>query len=300
VDVNWGALNHSRYPVQDCHEMVIDSKGRVLLLTNHIQNNVLIYDQKGNLIDAWGQEYPGAHGLTLHDENGKEFLYISDNNRHEVIKTDLKGNVLMTLAYPKESGKYKDESSYIPTETAIADNGDIYIADGYGSQYIIHYSAQGELLNIFGGKGSESHHFKNAHGICVDNRSGTPTLLITEREDNQLKRFSMSGDLIEVIDLPGAYICRPVIHNDHIYLATIWSNDRSANSGFVSILNSKDQLISAPGGSTPTYTNGKLTPMHQTLKIFKHPHDVCVDNDENLYVCQWNAGRSYPIKLTRV
>jgi len=36
------------------------------------------------------------------------------------------------------------------------------------------------------------------------------------------------------------------------------------------------------------------------MKIFKHPHDVCVDDDENLYVCQWNAGQSYPIKLLRI
>lgn len=29
-------------------------------------------------------------------------------------------------------------------------------------------------------------------------------------------------------------------------------------------------------------------------------HDVCVDDEEDLYVCQWNAGRSFPIKLHRV
>ena len=38
----------------------------------------------------------------------------------------------MVLPYPKESGKYESADQYIPTETAIAENGDIYVADGYG------------------------------------------------------------------------------------------------------------------------------------------------------------------------
>jgi len=72
-------------------------------------------------------------------------LYIADNNRHEVIKTTIDGKVVQVFPYPKESGKYEKADQYIPTETAIAANGDVYIADGYGSQYILHYNAKGEL-----------------------------------------------------------------------------------------------------------------------------------------------------------
>ncbi len=300
VDLNWGALNSDFYPVNDCHEMVQDSKGRILLLTNHTHNNVIVYDKKGKLIEVWGTEYPGAHGLTLSNENGEDFLYIADNSRHEVIKTTIDGQELMTLGYPKESGKYEKAEQYIPTETAIAPNGDIYVADGYGLQYILHYNFKGELLNVFGGRGDGEEHFDNAHGICIDQRSGTPSLLITARMQNKLKRFNLDGEYIESLDLPGAYICRPVIHNKHVFLATIWSGDGSQNTGFVSILDEKNQLISAPGGTEPKYVSGKLKPMRQAINLFKHPHDVCVDEDENLYVAQWNAGKTYPIKLYRV
>ncbi len=301
IDLNWGALNHDFYPVNDCHEMVQDSKGRIILLTNHTKNNVIVYDKKGKLIEVWGTEYPGAHGLTLNVENGEDFLYISDNSRHEVIKTTMDGKVVLTLAYPADSGKYEKAEQYIPTETAIAPNGDIYVADGYGLQYILHYNAKGELLNIFGGRGEEEKHFDNVHGICVDMRKGEPTLLITARAQNKFKRFNMAGELIEIIHLPGAFVCRPVIHGENIYVATIWSGpDRPPNTGFISILNKNDELVSAPGGSTPTYKNGKLQPMSQAIKVFKHPHDVCVDDEENLYVAQWNSGKTYPIKLVRV
>ena len=301
IDLNWGALNSNYYPVNDCHEMVQDSKGRILLLTNHTKNNVIVYDRSGKLLETWGTDYPGAHGLTLNVENGEDFLYISDNNRHEVIKTTIDGKVVQIFEYPKESGKYASKEQYVPTETAIAENGDVYVADGYGLQHIMHYNAKGELLHTFGGKGTENELFLNAHGICIDTRKGkSPELLITERQQNKLKRFTMNGDFIENIDLPGAFICRPVIKAENIYLATIWSGDGSDGTGFISVLNGDNQLISAPGGCEPKYENGKLSPMYQALKIFTHPHDVCVDQDENLYVAQWNSGKTYPIKLNRI
>jgi len=302
VDLNWGALNAQYYPVNDCHEMVQDSKGRIVLLTNHTKNNIIIYDKAGRLLEVWGTDYPGAHGLSLSVENGEDFLYICDNHRHEVIKTTINGKVVMTLPYPKDSGKYEKADQYIPTESAIAPNGDIYVADGYGQQYIMHYDAKGNLKNIFGGRGEGEAHFDNAHGICIDDRdSHNPTLLITARQQNKLKRFSLDGKLLDVTHLPNAFICRPVVHGKELYLATLVSKlPFNSQSGFVCILNERNELISVPGGSQPIYENGKLKALHQTIKVFQHPHDVCVDDDENLYVAQWNSGRTYPIKLIRV
>lgn len=300
VDLNWGALNSNYYPVNDCHEMVIDKKGRIILLTNHTKNNIIIYNKDGNVLETWGTDYPGAHGLTLVDEGGEEFLYICDNSRHQVIKTTIDGREVMTLDFPKESGKYNKAEEYIPTESAIAENGDIYIADGYGAQYIMHYDSAGKLKNIFGGKGERKEHFANAHGICIDTRDSKPTLLITEREHNILKRFTLDGQYIEGYEMPGCYICRPVIHGDNVYIATIWSGDKSPDTGFISVLDRNNKLVSAPGGIEPIYKGGALQPMRQALQIFHHPHDVCIDGDDNIYVAQWNSGKTYPIKLTRV
>ncbi len=300
VDMSWGALDSKSYPVNDCHEMVQDSKGRIVLLTNHTQNNVIIYDKQGQLDEVWGTKFPGAHGLTLKVEGDKDFLYISDNERHEVIKTTIDGKIVNTFTCPIGSGLYESKDQFVPTETAVADNGDIYIADGYGEQHILHYSFEGRLLNVFGGRGDDELNFDNAHGIAIDNRNQQHTLLITDRMTNKLKRFSMSGDYIETINLPGAYICRPVIHDQYVYLATIWSGNGANGTGFVSILNKDNKLISSPGGCEPMYKEGQLQHMYQAIKLFTHPHDVCVDEDENLYVAQWNSGKSYPIKLIRI
>ena len=300
VDMNWGNLDINIYPVNDCHEMVMDSEGRIILLTNHTKNNVIIYDQSGHLQEVWGTRFPGAHGLTLNNENGIDYLYITDTERHEVIKTTTDGKIIQIIEFPKESGRYNSKDQYLPTETTIASNGDIYVADGYGLQYILHYDRYGKLINTFGGHGEEDDKFTNAHGIAIDKRKNTPTLLITDRMKNQLKSFSMDGKLLDIFDLPGAYICRPVFHKDEVYLATIWSGEGASSTGFVSILNSENKLVSAPGGNKPKYFDGTLQAMNHAYKVFQHPHDVCIDASDNLYIAQWNSGRTYPIKLIRV
>ncbi len=301
VDLNWGALNSNFYPVKDCHEMVQDASGRIILLTNETKNNVIIYDKSGKLLDTWGNSYPGAHGLTISDEGGEEFLYIADNERHEVIKTTLDGKEIMTLPWPEETGFYERAEQYIPTETAISPNGDIYVADGYGEQYILHYDAKGNLKNTFGGRGEEDKHFDNAHGICLDTRTSVPTLLISSRQRNQLKRFRLDGFHLETIDLPGAFLCRPVVDDKNVYLAVLISSTPwDSQSGYVCILDENNRVVSNPGGSTPRYENDQLQKMYQTVKVFQHPHDVCVDEGKNLYVAQWNSGGTYPVKLVRV
>ncbi|GAA3562115.1 peptidylglycine monooxygenase-like protein [Snuella lapsa] len=302
VDMAWGNLDVSKTPVKDCHEMVQDSKGRIVLLTNHTKNNVIIYDKSGKFISSWGTEYPGGHGLTLVKENGEDFLLITDYERHQVIKTTIDGKVVFEINYPSDTGKYNDKSEFKPTETTVLENGDFYVADGYGNQYITHYNHKGELLNIFGGRGAEDDKFLNAHGICYDNRDkNNPSLLISARELNILKRFDLKGNYLESVPVPGALICRPVIHKNDIYFAVLKSkNAPNSDSGFLLIMNDRNEVVSCPGATAPSYTNSKLEELYQTVRLFQHPHDVCIDDDENMYVAQWNSGQTYPIKLIRV
>jgi len=302
LDTHWSQADVSKYPVNDCHEMVQDSKGRILLLTNETKNNVLIYDKKGKLLTTWGNEYPGAHGFTLFNENGTEVLFICDNKRHQVIKTTIDGRVLLVLDYPKETGQYTKADEYIPTETAIAPNGDIYVADGYGKDFIIQYDSAGRFMNYFGGRGAEEKHLLNAHGICLDLRDkDKPDLIVTSRQQNAFKRFTMGGEYINTISLPGAWVCRPVIKDDYLYAAVLQTNSKQGQqSGFVTILDKYFKVVSNLAGAAPNYVDGKLDEMSQTIKCFQYPHDVCVDDDENLYVAQWASGKVYPYKFTKV
>lgn len=305
VHKDWGNLDPEKTPVKNCHEMVMDKKGRLIMITDEVKNNIIIYNKSGKLLATWGNEFPGGHGLTLFDEGGEEVLFICDPETGRVVKTTLAGKTLLELPHPKTVGAYENSHVYKPTETAIAPNGDIFVADGYGSQYILQFSSKGELIRKFGGPGDGDENFSTAHGVCIDKRDKQNiTLLCTSRAHNSFKRFTLDGNYLATIFLPGAYVCRAVMDEGNIYAGVCWSRlrylNQTANSGFVTILDDKNKVVSNPGGTNPVYKDGALQLIVQDKPIFNHCHDVCVDDDKNLYVCQWNANKTYPIKLERV
>lgn len=302
VDKGWGIQDPSRIPINDCHEMVLDKSGRIFMTTTGIQNNnIVIYDQGGKVLDSWGKNFPGAHGLTISNEGEEEFLWITDPERHKVFKTNLNGDILMTINTPKEIKEYTKEDLFKPTETTIGPNGDIYIADGYGENYIIQYTEKGEYIRHFGGKGDGAAEFDCCHGITLDTRNPENlTMLITSRAKQEFKRFTLDGEYIETIPLPGCSICRPVLHGDNLFFAVIVTKSWWAYDGILAILNKSNKVISFPGGSEPIYDNGRLEEPTYDGQTFLNPHDVLVDNDENLYVPQWYSGKTYPVKLYRV
>ncbi|MCM4166166.1 hypothetical protein KCTC52924_03089 [Arenibacter antarcticus] len=315
IHKEWGNLDPSKTPVNNCHEMVMDSRGRMIMVGDDTHNNVLIYDKSGKLLDSWGIRYKGGHGLSLWNDGAEDFLFICDTDG-SMIKTTLNGRELMLIGHPSQYGAYEKDDSFKPTETAIGPNGDIYIADGYGSQYVLQFTKEGEFIRKIGnGRGTDNDQFQTAHGVCIDARDkNNPTLLVTSRASNCFKRFSLEGRYLETISLPGAFVCRPVLHGDNLYAGVCWSSkvdfiegnmqthptSTNPKSGFVTILDKNNTVVSNPGGTPPKYKNGKLQRMLQQEPIFHHCHDVCIDDDENIYVCQWNANKTYPIKLERI
>ncbi len=300
LEKDWVKADASSLPVNDCHEMVQDTQGRIVLLTNETKNNVIFFDKKGNLLKTWGHDFPGAHGLTICGED-EQLFYVTDTVKNQFYKTTIDGKVLQTWNYPAETGKYTEAKQFVPTETTITKSGEVYLADGYGSQFITHYDSDGKIKNIFGGRGDGEEHFNNAHGITIDYRTNPETLIITDRTRCCFKRFSMNGKYIETISLPGACVCRPVIKGNYLYAAVLRSpNLDNVNSGFVIILNKENKVVSVLCGSEAAYEGEKLKPFYQTNQLFKHPHDVLVDDEENLYVCQWNSEKVYPYKFIPV
>lgn len=303
VDTAWSQADPAKYPVNDCHEMVQAEDGRLFLLTNHKQNNVLIYSTDGKLEGAWTLGFGGAHGLTI----DKGFLYITDTGTGQVVKTTLDGKVVLELPHAARCGAYKESDVYSPTETAVGPNGDIYVADGYGSQWILRFDASGKYLGRFGGKSSQPINkgkFLQAHGVTIDTRGGTPLVLCTARIRNEFVWFTLDGQHVKTVYLPGAYMSRPVIAGRFLYSGVcfgMFADDYRMwqNRGFVTILDADEKVVSNPGGHAPVYKDGRLQVMLQDQPVFKNCHDVCVDKAGDLYVCQWNSGRVYPYKLHR-
>ena len=73
-------------------------------------------------------------------------------------------------------------------------NGDIFIADGYGKDFIIKYDSS-NYVKHFGGRGERLDQFDCCHGITLDTRDkNNSTLLISSRTKNEFKRFDLNGN----------------------------------------------------------------------------------------------------------
>lgn len=306
VEKDWAKLKPEQTPVINCHEMVMDQQKRLIMVTDHPKNNVIILDKSGKLLKTWTLGFKGTHGLTLVEEGGAEFLWITDPSSGSVVKTDLAGKIILKID-PFKEGFYQDCQAFRPTETAVAPNGDIYVADGYGSQFITQYDHTGKGIRKFGGDSFlQPSKFKQVHGVAIDTREqDNPTLLCTARIKNSFKRFTLDGEYLEDIYLPGAFLSRPVIDDQMLYSGVCFGMQPNRplitqNLGFVTILDQHGKVVSNPGGKAPAYSDGELQTMYQDKPIFKHCHDVCIDDDKNMYVLQWNADRVYPYKLHRI
>ncbi|WP_300023107.1 6-bladed beta-propeller [uncultured Maribacter sp.] len=318
---NWAQISATRIPLLNCHEMVMDSKGRLIMVGDHPQNNILIFDKSGKLLDYWGTAYQGGHGLTLHDEGGEDMLYITDSGwalgkgnqmvKHNgrVAKTTLDGRVLFDIGHPMTIGVYKANESFCPTETAIGPNGDIYVADGYGESRIIQYDSNGRYIRHWGGMENPDPNYKlvSAHGVAIDYREkDNPMVVVTSRSQECFKYYTLDGVYVKTIEMPNMQVCRAVFDDDNLYAGVCWSQPKVGktnwkdHTGFVTIMEG-DKVVSNPGGTEPEYKKGVLQKSYQLEeRPILHGHDVCVDEDKNLYICQWNANHSAPYKLERV
>ncbi|WBU89855.1 twin-arginine translocation signal domain-containing protein [Cellulophaga omnivescoria] len=321
VHNDWAQISAVHTPLLNCHEMEMDSKGRLIMIGDHTKNNIIIFDKSGKVLDAWGTAYPGGHGLKISNEGGEDFLFIADSGwyldktgkwvKHNgrITKTTTDGNVIFDIGHPQTIGVYKPGENFCPTEIAIGPNGDIYVADGYGQDYILQYNYKGEFIRRWGGHNNtnKNYNLQNAHGVAIDYRDkNNPMVVCTSRNEQCFKWFTLEGKYVKTLKLPNMQVCRPVFNDANIYAGVCWSQPKVGktnwkdHTGFVTILDG-DKVVSNPGGTAPEYKNGALQKSYQLKnKPILHGHDVCVDEDKNLYICQWNANKTAPIKLERV
>jgi hypothetical protein len=299
---NWGVLGEDT-PVNNCHGLARDAAGHIILLTDHVANNVIVYDRRGRLVHKWGTTFPGAHGLSLVNEGGREVLYLTDLKTHRVAKTTLDGQLLQEWRWPAENGKYQKEEQYAPSWTLHAPDGSFYVLDGYGRDYIMHYGADGRLARTFGGAEGGIVHWGPHGGMFERHAQHGDSLLIAMSDQRHLLRLNTDGQKLAQTDLPGGNPRQIRAHRGHYFVAHLadnWPQDRNSR-GFISVLDAEFRVVANIAGTAPTYdAAGKLQPMRHQEEVFLHPHDLLVDDDESLYVAQFASNRTYPIKLERV
>jgi hypothetical protein len=269
------------------HGVVTDKQDNVYIF-NTGANNVLKFDRDGRFLSTWGTRFEGAHGFYLHKEADGEYLYLTDTKLGIAVKTTLDGQELLELGTPDLPDVYDGEKKlFKPTDVAVAPNGDIYVADGYGQHYIHQYTVKGEYIRSWGGKGSEPGQLACPHGVSVDLRSGEPELYVADRANHRFQVFTLEGVHKRFVtgdmDMP----CNFYYFGDEIYFPDLHSR--------VTIFDKNDRLIVHLGEDSEAWKQQGWPNLPESFfraDKFSSPHGICVDSHGDIYLVEWiNRGR---------
>jgi DNA-binding beta-propeller fold protein YncE len=295
VESGWGLLPEG-ISYGYTHGVCVDSNDNVYVF-NTSKDAVIMFDHEGNFVNSWGEEFEGgAHGFYLHkDVDGQEYFYITDTARARMVKTTLKGEVLLEVGEPNLPDIYDQERRYIPTDVCVAPNGDIYISDGYGQYYVHHYDGKGNYIRSWGGRGSEPGKLLEPHGISINLRGSEPEIYVADRRNHRIQVFTLEGEHKRFVDQDLDLPCSLYFFGKDVYIPDL--NSR------VTILDQHDRLVCHLGEDQQAYKQEGWPNLPKTYfqtNKFSSPHGVCVNSQGDVYVVEWiSDGRVTKLNKTR-
>jgi DNA-binding beta-propeller fold protein YncE len=267
-----------------------DSAGNAFVF-NRGDHPVIVFDRQGQVLSSWGEGvFVRPHGIFIDDDDA---VYCVDDADHTVHKFTPAGSLLFTLG---TSGRASDTGARtvdyrtiersgapfnFPTNLAIAPNGELFVADGYGNARVHRFASDGRLIASWGEPGNGPGQFHVPHGIAIDQAG---TVYVADRENSRIQLFTPTGECIaQWTDV--ARPCQVAIDADQNvfvaelgYRAGMFAGNEpppgNPTGGRVSVFNSRGELQARWGGGDNPCAAGD----------FFAPHDIWIDRFGDLYV----------------
>ena len=164
---------------------------------------VLKFNMEGTVVESFGGGmFIWPHGIHVDLEGN---VWVTDavaegrtpdgTRGHQVIKFSSTGRVLMTLGTPGKPG-VGNNSFNAPADVVVADNGDIFVADGHGdntNNRIVKFSKDGTFIKSWGKTGYGPGEFRTLHAIAMD---ADERIYVGDRSNNRIQIFDQEGDFL--------------------------------------------------------------------------------------------------------
>ncbi len=266
-------------------DLAADSKGNVYVATgNTIQ--VIGPDgvYKGDIRTKSGKVFKAVHGMKVRKMKGEELLLLAMPRIKRVVAVKPDGTVVWQIIGPPEvPGMYGSRGEYNPTDLDVTPDGRVYVVDGYGKSLVHLYDKERNYVKSFGGKGKEDGKFDICHNILVDTRSGTPTLLISDRQNNRLQQHDLEGKFLRTIDAGLGRPCAADIHGDLLAVGEL--------DGRVSLYDPDYKVVSRLGDEHKERkkASNQVGPDHWHEGDLIAVHGCTFDSKGDLYAQEWNV-----------
>jgi len=188
VERRWGELpgNHRLDLIS---QIAVDRRGRVYA-NKRSDPPVIVFEPSGEFRAAWGGgRVTDAHGIII---TADDRMFLVDRDRHQVLVLTLDGEILGTLG-ERDNPRLQAPFNH-PTDVAVADDGEIYVSDGYGNSAVHRFSADFRLVQTWGSPGDGPGEFSTPHAVWIDRSN---RVLVADRENNRVQVFDRDGRYLE-------------------------------------------------------------------------------------------------------
>jgi DNA-binding beta-propeller fold protein YncE len=267
-------------PLGPCHGGVVIDKAGNMYVSTDTDRGMVIFSRDGKFLRTAGPTR--IHGLELRKEKGVEYIYAARPSDHEVVKLKLDGERVWTITYPKEAGIYTNADGFKPCAVTVGPDGSIFVADGYGANYILKFDKTLKFVKAFGGPGAQEGKFNTCHGIALDTRQGKPLLLVCNRNNNRVEYWDLDGNFVKVIQKDLRMPAAVHIRGDYAVFPEL--------QGRVTVLDKQGNIV-AQVGDNPNEkqrANYGLAQDQWTVGICNSPHGASIDASGNLIVSEWS------------
>lgn len=189
VDSAW-PQKPAEFTWQAVPSVAVDKHDHVYVFTRATPP-VQVYTRDGKLVRSWGEDtIKMAHHLKIGDDGN---IWVADIGLHVIRKYSPEGKILLTIGTPGVSG---DDETHLdkPTDMAIAENGDVFVSDGYGNNRIVHYDADGKFVKTWGSLGTGPDQFSLPHAIAIDSAG---RLYVADRNNARVMIYDQQGTLLD-------------------------------------------------------------------------------------------------------
>jgi hypothetical protein len=285
---DWLKLPAGRSEMGNMHgDVAVSSAGEVYVSVQDAEAGLQVYAADGRFLRSIPGAPPDLHGFVIRRQPDGEFLFGPTLRGQSIVKMTLDGTVVMTIPASVIPDEFKvrnarsGQLAVLLTSMDVAPNGDLYVADGYASDFVHRFDRAGRYLTSFGGK-KEPYNFNTLHKIAIDPRFDPPRLIGTDRANHRVVHLSLDGAFLGVVAenlrLPAAV----AIHGEHAIVGEL--------NGRITVLDTAGAAVAHLGTNTGAGVGGNQLPPDQwSAGLVVSPHGVALNARGDLFVSEFSV-----------
>ena len=309
---DWYQLAPGRPQMGNMHgDIAVASNGDVYVSVMDPKAGLQVYAADGKFIRNVENAPADFHGFVIHKDADGEFIYGPRLGAGNILKLTLDGKEVLNIPSSAIPDEFKNKTPKSTKKNAagevvadpnegkgfvrltamdVAPNGDLYVTDGYSSDYVHRFDKTGKYLKSFGGK-KEPYGFKTLHKIAVDTRFTPPRIIGCDRANGRVVHMSLDGEFLGVVAegllLPAAV----AVQGDIAVIGEL--------KGRVTILDKAGKVAVQFGMNDHADETGKNStePDKWRTGVVTAPHGVAFNAHGDVFVAEYNIfGRVHCFK----